>query len=219
MSTGNPISLVMVEDNLDLAQTVEDFLQAEPRLKLAGIAHDSQGFREKTAAHLPELALIDIHLDTPRAGLELLVWLRMHYPVVKPVIMTVNQGDVLEAYQSGARGYVLKTHLEILCDTLLQVAQGHLIIPSEVGELYVKQVAAAAELWKKSAELDRFSDREKEILRLLNASMKREAIADKLGISFFTVRRHIQNMLEKAGEPTVKTLLTRFGKVLGSERA
>jgi DNA-binding NarL/FixJ family response regulator len=218
MSIGNPISLVMVEDNLDLAQTVEDFLKAEPRLKVAGIAHDSQGFRDKASAHLPDLALIDIHLDTPRAGLDLLLWLRMHCPVVKPVIMTVNQGDVLEAYQSGARGYVLKDNLEILCDTLLQVAQGHLIIPSAVGELYVRQVAAAAELWKKSAELERFSDREKEILRLLAADMRREAIGEKLGISFFTVRRHIQNMLEKAGEPTVKALLARFGKVLGPGR-
>lgn len=215
MNIGNPISLVMVEDNLDLAQTVEDFLNAEPRLKLAGVAHDSQGFRDKATAHMPDLALIDIHLDTPRAGLDLLLWLRKHCPVIKPVIMTVNQGDVLEAYQNGARGYVLKTHLEILCDTLLQVAQGHLIIPSEVGELYVRQVAAASELWKKSVELERFSDREKEILRLLAADMRREAIGEKLGISFFTVRRHIQNMLEKAGEPTVKALLARFGKVLG----
>ena len=207
---------MIVEDNLDLASTVQDFLRDEPRLEVVGVAHESQGFREQASLLLPNLALIDIHLDTPRAGLDLLLWLRKHCPVVKPVIMTVNQGDVLEAYQGGARGYVLKNNLEILCGTLLQVSQGHLIIPSDVGELYVQQVAAAADLWKKSAELERFSDREKEILRLLGAGMRREAIGEKLGISFFTVRRHVQNMLEKAGEPTVKTLLTRFGRVLGS---
>ena len=215
MSAENPISLVMVEDNLDLAHTVMDFLKGSPRLKLAGSAQDSRGFQEQIAAKLPELALIDIHLDTARAGLDLLLWLRRHYPVVKPVIMTVNQGDVLEAYQSGARGYVLKTHLEILCDTLVEVSRGKLIIPPEVGELYVKQVAASAELWKKSVEMERFSEREREILGLLRAKMRREEIGEKLGISFFTVRRHIQNMLEKAGEPTVKALLERFGKVLG----
>lgn len=215
MSADASLSLVMVEDNLDLAETVEDFLKGEPRLNVAGIAHDSQGFRDLAVVHMPDLALIDIHLDTPRAGLDLLQWLRKHYPVIKPVIMTVNQGDVLEAYQSGARGYVLKSNLEILCGTLLQVADGRLIIPPEVGELYVKQVAAASELWKQSVELERFSDREREILHLLRDNVRREEIADKLGISFFTVRRHIQNMLEKAGEPTVKALLVRFGKVLG----
>ena len=210
----NTISVVLVEDNLDLVQTVEDFLKVEPRLELHGAAQDGHGFQELVAAHLPELALIDIHLDTPRTGLDLLLWLRQHYPVVKPVIMTVNQGDVLEAYQNGARGYVLKTHLEILCGTLMEVSRGKLIIPPEVGELYVRQVAASAEHWRKSAELERFSDREREILSLLNSKMRREDIGEKLGISFFTVRRHIQNMLDKAGEPTVKALLDRFGKVL-----
>jgi DNA-binding NarL/FixJ family response regulator len=214
MDTENTIPLVMVEDNLDLAQTVADFLRGEPRLALAGMAHNGRDFQALVAAQVPELALIDIHLDSPRTGLELLLWLRKNFPVVRPVIMTVNQGDVLEAYQYGARGYVLKTHLEILCDTLVEVSRGKLIIPPEVGELYVRQVAASSDLWKKSVELERFSVREKEILRMLKANVRREDIADKLGISFFTVRRHIQNMLDKGGEPTVKALLERFGKVL-----
>jgi DNA-binding NarL/FixJ family response regulator len=215
MTTDTPLSVVMVEDNLDLAATIQDFLSAEPRLVVLGVAHDTKGFQEQIAKHLPELALIDINLDTPRAGLELLTWLRKHYPVVKPVIMTVNQGDVLEAYQSGARGYVLKNNLEILTSTLIEVSIGKLIIPPAVGELYVQQVAASAELWKKSLELERFSDREKEILRYLRDGMRREDIGDKLSISFFTVRRHIQNMLEKTGESTVKAILERFGEVLG----
>ncbi len=215
MSSEHRVSIVMVEDNLDLAQTIQDFLSTEPGLEVVHVAHDTKGFQLAVADLLPEMALIDINLDTPRAGLDLLLWLRKLYPVVQPVIMTVNQGDVLEAYQAGARGYVLKTSLEILAPTLLDVSQGKLIIPPQVGELYVKQVAASAELWKKSVELERFSDREKEILRHLRAGMRREDIGDKLSISFFTVRRHIQNMLEKTGEPTVKAILEKFGEVLG----
>lgn len=215
MNAESPVSVVMVEDNPELAQTAEDFLRLEPRLKMVGVSRDTRGFQALVADFLPDLALIDINLETPRAGLFLLEWLRMHFPVVKSVMMTVNQEDVFEAYQNGARGYVLKNNLEILDRTLLEVCEGKLIIPPEVGELYVSQVAAAAEKWKKSLELERFSDREREILRMLGAQRRREDIADKLGISFFTVRRHIQNMLEKSGEPSVKALLNRFGKVLG----
>jgi two-component system nitrate/nitrite response regulator NarL len=216
MTSENSVSIVMVEDNRDLALTIQDFLRAEPALRVAGAAHDTKGFQELIGMHLPDLALIDINLDTPRAGLDLLLWLRKQFPVVKPVIMTVNQGDVLEAYQAGARGYVLKMRLEILAATLLEVSQGKLIIPPEVGELYVRQVAVSAELWKKSVELERFSDREKEILRHLKSGMRREDIGDKLGISFFTVRRHIQNVLEKTGESTVRSILDKFGEVLGA---
>ena len=213
----NPsISLVMVEDNRDLAQTVLDFLAGEPRIQVMGTAHDVKSFQALIQQFLPDLALIDIGLDSPRSGLDLITWLRQEFPVVKPIIMTVNQGDVLEAYNLGARGYVLKSGLEVLTPTLLQVSVGELIIPPKVGELFLTQIAAANALWKKSVELERFSEREKEILRHLRGGIKREDIADRLGISFFTVRRHIQNMLEKTGEPSVRSILERFGEVLGA---
>jgi DNA-binding NarL/FixJ family response regulator len=216
MSSEARISVVMVEDNRDLAQTVLDFLIGEPRLRVLGTAHEIKGFKSLIQQHLPDLALIDIGLDTPRSGLDLITWLRREFPVVKPIIMTVNQGDVLEAYNLGARGYILKSGLEILAQTLIDVSAGKLIIPPNVGELFLNQVAAANANWKKSMELERFSDREKEILRFLKAGLKRENIADRLGISFFTVRRHIQNMLEKTGEPTVRSILEKFGEVLGA---
>jgi DNA-binding NarL/FixJ family response regulator len=206
----------MVEDNPEISQTVSDFLSAEPRLDLQGTAHDVKGFQTLIQRFLPDLALIDIGLDTPRSGLDLVSWLRQEFPVVKPVIMTVNQGDVLEAYTLGARGYVLKSNLEILASTLIEVNAGRLIIPPNVGELFLSQVATASAHWKKSLELARFSDREKEILRMLKAGIKREDIADRLSISFFTVRRHVQNMLEKTGEPSVRALLEKFGEVLGA---
>jgi DNA-binding NarL/FixJ family response regulator len=216
MSSSPKVSVVMVEDNLDLAATVKDFLAAEPGLEVLGAANEVKGFQNLIRQHLPDLALIDIGLDTPRSGLDLITWLRTEFPVVKPVIMTVNQGDVLEAYNLGARGYVLKSSLEILAPTLLDVSRGKLIIPPNVGELFLSQVAAANAVWKKSLELERFSDREKEILRHLRDGMRREDIGDKLGISFFTVRRHIQNMLEKTDQPSVKSILDKFGEVLGA---
>ncbi|MDQ2999759.1 MAG: response regulator transcription factor [Fibrobacterota bacterium] len=216
MSEATRFTLVMVEDNTDLAQTVLDFLAMDPAIEVLGAAKDVKGFKSLIQNHLPDLALIDIGLDTPRSGLDLLSWLRVEFPVVRPVIMTVNQGDVLEAYNLGARGYVLKTNLESLASTLLKVNGGNLIIPPDVGELFLTQVAASNALWRKSIELERFSGREKEILRHLQAGMRREDIGVLLGISFFTVRRHIQNMLEKTGEPSIRSILDKFGEVLGT---
>lgn len=209
------LSLVLVEDNPDLSQTVQDFIADESRLKVLGAARDENGFKSLIREHLPDLALIDIGLNTPRSGLDLLIWLRKEFPVVKPVIMTVNQGDVMEAYHLGARGYVLKSSLEILVPTLLEVSEGKLIIPPNVSDLFVSQVAASTALFRKSLELERFSEREREILQLLKQGVPRETIGDKLSISFFTVRRHVQNILEKTGEPSIRAVLEKFGEVLG----
>jgi DNA-binding NarL/FixJ family response regulator len=208
------IPLVMVEDDPDLSQTVQDFVRQSPDIELLGAASNEAGFKALVEKHVPSMALIDIELDTKRSGLNLLEWLRAEYPVTRPVIMTVNRDDVLEAYNRGARGYVLKTELQIIVPTLLDVHRGKMVIPPNVGELFVQQVAAQQALFRKSMEMERFSDREKEILRMLKAKVHREKIADQLHISFYTVRRHIQNILEKSGEETMKALLDKYGKLL-----
>jgi DNA-binding NarL/FixJ family response regulator len=210
----NRVTLVMVEDDPDLSLTVQDFLRQSADLLLLGAARDENEFKSLVEKHVPDMALIDIGLDTPQSGLHLLEWLRKDFPVVKPVMMTINREDVLEAYHKGARGYVLKSEMEILAPTLLDVHAGKLVIPPNVGELFVQQVTAQNARFKQSLELERFSEREKEILRLLKAKVPREKIADNLSISFFTVRRHIQNILEKSGEETVRALVDKYGKLL-----
>ncbi len=209
------VTVVMVEDNPDLMLTAQEFLRSEPRLTLLGSAAGVEQFRNLIRQNVPDLALIDIGLDTPRSGLDLLSWLAREFPAVKPIIMTVNQGDVLEAYQAGARGYVLKTRLVSLASVLLQVAEGKLIIPPEVSELLLDQMKASSALMSRSMELDQFSERELEILRFLHQELSREAIGEKLGISFYTVRRHVQNILEKTGLSSIRLVLDKFGEVLG----
>lgn len=211
----NRVTLVLVEDNLELSQTVQAFLAQDPRLEVLGSARGEADFKRLIEAHLPDLALIDIGLDTPRSGLDLLEWLAAGFPVVRPVIMTVNQGDVLEAYQRGAQGYVLKSNLDILVPTLREVSQGKLIIPPGIGELFVQQMAAQTARYRKSMELMQMSEREREILDLLRQEVPRETIANRLSISYFTVRRHIQNVLEKTGEKSIRDVLQKYGEVLG----
>lgn len=208
------VSLIMAEDDAELSRTVQDFLRRSPELRLLGAASNEGEFKALAERHLPDLALIDIGLDTPRSGLNLLQWLGTRCPVVKPVIMTVNKSDVLEAYQKGARGYVLKNELSIVVSTLLDVYHGKLVIPPEVGELFVQQTLAQTALFRQSLELEKYSEREMEIMRHLKANMPRERIAESLGISFFTVRRHIQNILEKSGESSVRSLLERYARLL-----
>ncbi len=208
------ISVIMVEDNPDMAFTIKEFLGSESQILLLGEAREEIGFQNLIAEHLPELALVDIGLSHSRAGLELLHWLRQEYPVIKPVIMTVNEGDVLEAYQLGARGYVLKSNLEILVQTLMEVSEGQLIIPPEVGALLVRQMADSTVLWKKILELAQLSEREKAILRMLKEGVTRDTIAARLNISFFTVRRHIQNILTKCDESNMHTVINKFSAAL-----
>ena len=43
------------------------------------------------------------------------------------------------------------------------------------------------------------TDRELEVLRELTGGLTNEEIAEKLNVTVFTIKRHIQNMLQKTG--------------------
>jgi DNA-binding NarL/FixJ family response regulator len=84
-----------------------------------------------------------------------------------------------------------------------------------VGESLVRQTVEQKRQYLQSQALRRLSDREKNILVMLQGGLRRESVAEKLGISFFTVRRHLQNVLEKTGRPSIRAVLEEYGEVLG----
>ena len=213
----NPITIVLVEDNVDFAHTVRDFLAAEPGFDLVGIAHRETDFFPLIARHLPDIALMDLGLSRPDSGVELMKALAKEFPVVLPVVMTVNEKEVLRCYEIGARGYILKSRLESLAGILRRVYEGQLIIPPDVGEILVRQMAEQGRLLRQSQTMGLLSEREKEILVLQKNGLAREAIADRLCLSPFTVRRHFQNALEKTGLHSVKELMAKYGEVLGDQ--
>src|SRR3989338_7327280 len=104
-----PIRVSLVEDRADFAHTVRDFLAAEDDFELVGMAFDESSFRDDVRGHVPEIALLDLGLSRPDSGVDLIAWLAEEYPVVRPLVLTVNEKEILRCYQSGARGYVLKS--------------------------------------------------------------------------------------------------------------
>jgi DNA-binding NarL/FixJ family response regulator len=207
--------VVLVDDNPDFAYTLRDLLSLEKNIQVVGIALNEADFRALILSEMPDLALIDLGLSHSKAGLGLLSWLARDFPAVKPVVMTSSEEDVLACYQAGARGYVLKSHPETLAATLRNVQAGQLIIPPQISAILMRQVLQQATILRQTQELARLTDREKEILRLLQKGVSRDEIAEKLQISFYTVRRHLQNALEKARVDSVKSLLESYKEALG----
>lgn len=211
----NAMTVVLVDDHPDFAYTLLDLLRLESDIRVLGVALNEGDFRTFIPIELPDLAIVDLDLSHPRAGLGLLSWLARDFPAVKPVVLTSSEREVLACYQAGARGYVLKTQPESLVPTLRQVQAGQLIIPPNIGEILMRQVTQQTALLRQTQEMARLTDREREILRLLKGGVSRDQVAEKLQISFYTVRRHLQNALDKAGVDSVKSLLECYKEALG----
>ncbi len=208
------ITLALVEDNVDFCMTVLDYLADVPEVECKGYAHDESAFQDLVDREKPDLVLLDINLSQERGGVTLLSWLREKHPGIKAVMMTVNESDVLECYDLGARGYLFKSKLENLDRVIREVAEGGIVIPPDTAEVLVNLARADRIRWQKKLTLMKFSDREMAILKGLKAGFSREKIGDNLGISYFTVRRHVQNLLHRAGKDRVKEVLEEYGDVL-----
>jgi len=55
-----------------------------------------------------------------------------------------------------------------------------------------------------------FTNREFEIIRLIEAGLSSEQIAEKLFLSLFTINTHRANILEKAGKAHISDVIYEF---------
>ncbi|MDP4186870.1 MAG: response regulator transcription factor [Bacteroidota bacterium] len=95
--------------------------------------------------------------------------------------------------EAGVRGYVLiSSGINDLNDAVKRVASGQILFSNEV----LKEVAALS----KNDKLIRilFTEREKEVIRLICDGLTNQQIAEKMHLSYDTIKWHRSNILEKS---------------------
>ena len=107
------IRVLVVEDSRFFDQSLEDILEAEPELKVVGVAKDGLGAITMAARLKPDVITMGITRDMvmPRLnGLEATRFVIDQNPGVGVIILSTYGDDeyVFEAIKAGARGYLLK---------------------------------------------------------------------------------------------------------------
>lgn len=124
------ISVVIIDDNKPLCQSLQKDIDETSDLETIGIAHDGlEGF-EMIQEKLPDVVILDVVM--PRMdGLELLEKLQQNPPDKKPayiVISAVSHDNITcKALQLGAQYYIVKpmNNSEVLLKRIRQVMQNN----------------------------------------------------------------------------------------------
>ena len=174
------IVVLIVDDDTLLRAGLQMMIDTQPDLTVIGQADDGETAIAIASALKPDVVLMDIRMPGID-GLEATRRITGASPLgndtkrPKVLILTTFEVDeyVYEALRAGARGFLLKD-----------------------------EVAAATAAGPKPTdvrhrELDRITDREREVLSLVASGFSNHEIADQLYIGESTVKTHVKHILTK----------------------
>lgn len=122
----SPIDVLVADDNVDFCEILGQYIESQPDMRLAGVAHDGREVFEHLEGGTPDVIILDIimpHLD----GLGVLERLNDSRLEKKPKVMVLTafgQENITQrAVQLGADYYVLKPfNLDVLGKRIRQMA-------------------------------------------------------------------------------------------------
>ncbi|MCK2034855.1 response regulator transcription factor [Microbacterium sp. SSW1-49] len=146
------------------------------------------------ARHLhPDVVLCDLRLGEGMNGVQTTAALRAQDPAPAVIILTTfdRDAEILGAIEAGAAGYLLKDIApEDIVRAVRQAAAGGLVLTPELSERVV-QVMRAPRV--------RLTERELDVLRLLDTGSSNREIAKTLFVTEATVKTHLVHVFEKLG--------------------
>ena len=146
--------------------------------------------------HQPDVVLMDIQLPG-MSGVECVAQLKLVLPLVQVVMVTVYEDPdrIFSALRAGACGYLLKRSApEQVVNAIRDVQQGGVPMSSEIAR---KVVAFFREREGVTADVEKLSAREREVLDLVIEGFSNKEIVGRLCITLESVRWHLKHIYRK----------------------
>ncbi|WP_370620052.1 LuxR C-terminal-related transcriptional regulator [Mumia qirimensis] len=149
--------------------------------------------------HRPDVVLLDVHLPGG-GGAEVLRRVATRYPDTKFLALSVSDAaeDVIGVIRAGARGYVTKNITgDELVDAIRRVSGGDAVFSPRLAGFVLDAFAGTIEVAQVDSDLDRLTEREREVMRLIARGYAYKEVAKELFISVKTVETHVSSVLRK----------------------
>jgi DNA-binding NarL/FixJ family response regulator len=194
------ITVLVVDDQEDLAKEIASVLQTDEALDVLGVALDGVDALDKMKLHRADVVLLDIRMPNMN-GVVATQRIKTEYPDSKVLILTTfdDSDYILNAINYGASGYLLKDiGGEALIDAVKNAHKGDTILPAKIARRITdaaKNVAVDREV--KLARAFALSDREVEIALMLYEGFTNRQISSALKLTEGTTRNYVSSIYEK----------------------
>jgi DNA-binding NarL/FixJ family response regulator len=212
---------VVIADDTPLLRHGLARLLSERGIEVCGEAGDGPSLLELVEAEQPDVAIVDIRMPPSHTdeGLVAAASIRGRHPDVGVLVLSqyVEPAYALRLLQGGEGrcGYLLKdrvTHAGEVARALDRIVAGEVVVDQQL----VDQLLARP---RDPDPLDRLTEREREVLRLMAEGFTDRGIAERLWITPKTVETHIRHILRKLDLPSGDAHNRRVHAVLTHLRA
>ncbi len=189
--------VVVVDDHAMFRSGVRHDIGA--RVQIVGEGEDVPTAVAAILAANPDVVLLDVHLPGG-GGVEVLKQVLAVEPEIRFLALSVSDAaeDVIGVIRAGARGYVTKSiSADELVEAIGRVAEGDAVFSPRLAGFVLDAFSGSIDVASIDEDLDRLSQREREVLRLIARGYAYKEIARELFISIKTVETHVSSVLRK----------------------
>jgi DNA-binding NarL/FixJ family response regulator len=196
------INIAFAEDQLLFRKGMVALLQTFDDIKVCIEAENGQDLLNQlaTAQEQIHVALLDINMPVVN-GIEALKQMRIAYPDIKNIILTVHEEDkfIHKLIEEGANAYLAKNADPDEVRKAIQAVTTHDYYFNEKTIGVMRNYNTAKKQKTSLQTVEDLTNREKEVLLFICREYTSQEIAEKLFLSESTVNGHRNNLLAKTG--------------------
>lgn len=203
--SADKLHIAMVDDHQIVLDGLKALIKGHPRFELAIESNDPSVLLDHIRNQPVDILITDIMMPG-MTGLELARKVRDIYPDIRILALSMNgEGNLVNQmiHESGISGYILKNiSRQELLTALEKVAEGGVYFSDEVMEEMLRDAERKTDL-----EEAKLTQREIEIIRLIEKEFSNKMIAEALFLSERTIETHRKNILRKTKTSSVLGLI------------
>lgn len=200
--------VLLVDDHAIVRQGLAELINDQPDLVTCGEADSPPQAMKVIAEMKPDIAVVDVSLNSGD-GIDLCRQIHEQWPSIAILVLSMHDEALYaeRALRAGASGYVMKQEpQETVMAAIRRVLRGETHLSEKMAAKLLRSFTGGR-ADTGTTPLERLSDRELQVFRLIGRGRSVKDIADELFLSPKTVETHKEHIKQKLGLASSNDLL------------